>query len=300
MPQFSFEERLNVPAALTTLHSTLPKQSINVLTSVCTEENQLIRLLLGTATIVHNPTNKRIIQKINYSVLGCPVVSSKSYTVIEQALLAYDITAVELDILLWKTRGQRAYYKQLLSEISSAIWRTNKSEHTLAFLHIYRFLEHISFAFPLLYAARSSNFNGAFSLLKDFFSDTKAELSFFTKFIETSIEQDLRNQTAKIDFSVINTDYRHAIYTSVKNQIKTVNISSDVPDGELIVKNDGILELCINLRNRYFHFNVTNSENISTYRIGDSDDLFKLVNQPILNWLTVLYFETIKHRIKGA
>lgn len=298
MLQFSIEDRFIVPSALTSAHNTLPKQSINVLNENCTEENQLIRLFLGTAVLVHNATGKRFIQKTNYSVIGCPIVNSKSYKVIEESLLAYDIEVKELDFLLRRTLPQRRYYKDLLSEVCGVLWRSQRGEYTLSFLHIYRFLEHVSFAFPLLYASRSSDYDGAFASLKEFFSNDKKELGFFKKFVHASIDSDLRSQTNKINFLSIDGNYRGAIYKSIKDQISVENITSNIDNEEIELKNDGILELCIGLRNRYFHFASTNSKNISNSDIGDSDLLFALVNKSILNWLTVIYFETIKHRIK--
>ena len=299
--QFQIEDRLSVPAELAAAHATMPQQSVNVLNSTCTEENKLIRIFLGTAVIVHLSSGKRIPQSTNYSVLGAPTVTGRTYKVIEAQLAVYDVTPMEVDKLLRKTLSQRAYYQDLLSEICNVLWRTKTGEHTLAFLHLYRFLEHISFAFPLLYAARTSDFNGAFASLKELLSDAeKKELSFFRKFVETSIEAHLRSQTVKVVFNDVDLGNRHAVYFAIKNQVSALSRTSTVLDTEIEIKYDGILDLCINLRNRYFHFAATNPQNISSSGIGDSDVLFSRVNQPILNWLAVLYFETLKHRVNAA
>lgn len=297
---FYFEDRFSPPDNLVALHSTLPQQSINVLHSQCSEENLLVRLLLGTTKLVHSPSQKLINQNINYSVLGCPQVRSRNYQYIERSLLAYEITAYDLDRLLRKTLVQRDYYKELLSECCNFFFRTSKGEHTLAFLHLYRFLEHISFAFPVLYAARTSNFNEAYGSLKEYLGNSeKKELAFFKKFVKTAISDDLRNETAKINFEAISTDFQSNIYKTVVGQISAEHITSSTIDSEIVLKNDGILELCINMRNRYFHFTTTNSNNISNTLIGDPDSLFNLINLPILNWLVVIYFETLKHRVNS-
>lgn len=297
---FHLEDRFSPPRDIVELHSTLPRQSVNVLHSRCSEENFLIRLLLGTTKLIHSPSQKLINQNINYSVLGCPQVRARKYQYIQDSLLAYQITADDLDRMLRRTLIQRDYYKELLSECCNFFFRTSRGEHTLAFLHLYRFLEHISFAFPVLYAARTSNFNDAYGSLKEYLgSGEKKELAFFKKFVKTAISSDLRNETARMDFEAVSDDFQSNIYTTIFDQISTEHITSSTIDSEIVIKNDGMLELCINMRNRYFHFTATNNKNISNAFIGDPDSLFNLINIPILNWLVVIYFETLKHRVNS-
>jgi hypothetical protein len=299
MMEFSFHDRLSVPTELAASHATLPKQSINVLNTACTEENLLIRLLLGTVKIIHAASGKEITQNINYSVLGLPIVKARKYKFIQAALSTYEISTHDVDNLLRKTLNQRQYYAELLSESCNYFYRTIQGEHTLAFLHIYRFLEHISFAFPMLYAARTSDFSGAYAALKEYIGEEdKKELAFFRTFVNSSIHSDLREETSTFSFTSIPNPYKRTIYTAVKAQIDGESIKSSAPDTELVVKNEAILGLCINLRNRYFHFTATNRKNISTAAIGDPDTMFKIVNPAILNWLSIIYFETLKHRLR--
>lgn len=301
MSHFNLTDRFAVPAQLSANHSTLPQQSIFVLNNACSEEHKLIRLFLGTVEIEHKQTGRRWKQSSNYSVFGCPRTGIRTYKGIDNLLQPYDLSQELVDKHLRLSLRQRKYYGELLEEICQSLWRTKKGEHTIAFLHIYRFLEHISFAFPLLYASRTADFGGAFSSLKEFFTGgSSGELGFFRKFIQASIDPASLGRGVKIDFRNINPVYKSNIYSVIKRQIQPDQIISAVEDVEIEIKNEAIIDLFISLRNRYFHYNATNQANISVNEIGDSDELFLCINQVAMNWLAILYFETLKHRVQAV
>lgn len=297
---FTLEAKTKVPAQLVAAHSTLPAPNFYVLHNACTEELKLIRLLLGNIKIsFHDGTAWN--QSEDYSRMGAGKNSAKSMKSLDSQIAIYGITAAHLNKLLGQTLQQRKYYSDLLAEVMHYFLRTRRGEHSLAFLHCYRFLEHIAFAFPILYASRSANFINAFGALKEFFSGptSEGELQFFEKFIEAAIDPAIRGQSVSVEFGAIDPAFAIKGFNVVKNQFKPTEIISENSGVTLEVRCQGLTSACVNLRNKFFHFRATQSGNISVNQIGMPDDLFGCLNKHFFNWLAVIYFETLRHRINA-
>lgn len=298
--QYQLTDRITVPAALAAAHSTLPQQSIYVLRDTCSEELKLIRLLLGNVKISY-VSGASWVQARNFSRIGAPRVNFRTHKYIDRLLAPHSLTPADIDKHLRSTLPQRLYYGQLLAEALHFLRRTKENQHTIAFLHLYRFLEHISFAFPLLYAARTTNFSNAYTALRDFFgNNTRGELKFFEKFVESAIDSPIRQQTIKILFHTVDPAYIAKVFSNIERQLDENSIISTIADTEIEIRCQTLSGLCINLRNRFFHFLATDPTNISLNEIGEPDSLFECVNDHIFNWLAVLFFETLKHRVHAT
>ena len=297
---FELSAKTKVPSEVVAAHSTLPQPSIYVLHGSCTEELKLIRLLLGNIKLIFHDGSSWT-QQNDFSRIGAGKNSATSMKSLDAQLGVYGIVVADLNRLLRQTLHQRGYYGDLLAEALHYFLRTRRGEHALAFLHCYRFLEHIAFAFPMLYASRSANFSRAFSQLKDFFSGSTAEgeLRFFERFVESSLDASVREQTVTIDFGNVDVSFAPKIFGTVKQQFNQVELASEDVGVSLEVKCQGLTSACVNLRNRFFHFRATEPANISLNKIGVPDQLFETVNGHVFNWLSVIYFETLKHRVNA-
>lgn len=298
---FTLSAKTKVPLELVSAHSTLPQPSIYVLHGLCTEELKLIRLLLGNIRLTYHD-GFAWTQSVDYSRMGAVKNASTSMKSLDAQLAVFGIVAADLNVLLQKTLNQRNYYGDLLAEALHFFLRTRRGEHALAFLHCYRFLEHIAFAFPMLYASRSPNFVKAFAQLKDFFSGatSEGELRFFERFIEASLDLAVREQTISIDFGSVDPAFAVKTFSVVKNQFKPADVVSENVGVSIEVKCQGLTSACANLRNRFFHFRATEPANISVNAIGVPDQMFEAVNNHIFNWLSFIYFETLKHRVNTS
>jgi hypothetical protein len=275
------------------------QQTVESIGPHCSEELALIRILMGTVHIEHVRTGLQWSQARDYSVLGGPISSISNR---EEFRFELENRGLDCDIVdkhLRSNLRQSSYYSELCGEVLYSIYHEKSKSHTLGFLHIYRFLERISFAFPLIYSARSKDFKSAYTALKDFIDGTdKGELNFFKKFIETSIDPILRDATTKLDFSNLEAPFRAKTYATVKQFINSDHLVSDVLNDSLEIRNIALLPLIVTLRNRFFHFLSSNSNNLTTQDIPDSDIFFSCLNAHFLNWLAVIYFEVLRHNLR--
>ncbi len=199
--EFKIDEYFSISSSFkkaATEEPPLPRQDISLLCSQSTEEAALIRLLIGTASIFHCKSDIRWQQINNYSILGAPEAGISSATGLKKLLKHIDIDYKSLNTYLRHSLKQRKYYKEILLEMVHFFYRNNRAEGCVAFLHLYRFLERVSYAFPLTYSITTEDYKGTYDSLKEFFGEGKGELKFFSKFIEEVIEKDLQDSTSTI------------------------------------------------------------------------------------------------------
>ena len=83
-------------------------------------------------------------------------------------------------------------------------------------------------------------------------------------------------------------------YGIIKSIIPHDKILSDVPNTTIICEYEQLIDLCINIRNRYFHFAMGGKRNIKGTDILESDLFFSLLNDELLNWMALIYFEILR------
>jgi len=271
-------------------------QSILYITPQASSELILIRILLGSASFDSVRDGKTWQQEDDFSVIGIPTRKYRTRNQFRTHLKAAGIPQKELDQHLRRNLKQEGYYKDLVAEVILALWRMKTREHTLAFIHIYRLLERISFAFPVVYAARSTDFKAAYTVLREYIGGgtDKGELGFFKKFTETSIDKLLTGAIAKLDLSPLSSADRPPVYATVKKFLPQTSIHSEIPDLAIEFPYSEVLDLLVNLRNRFFHFSSNHTQNISSIDLPVCDHLFENLNEIFLNWLAVIYFEILR------
>jgi hypothetical protein len=175
-------------------------QQIVDLGPTSSEEAALIRLLLGSVEIQHKSVRKKLNQRRNYAVLGGPATSVTKPDGLKKLLSARGIDSDELDRYLRKTLKQRAFYKDVLLELCHYFINASQGASVVAFLHLYRFLERISYSFPMSYAAATDDFKGSFQALREFLKGgtETGELKFFESFVTTAVDPALRSVKSDI------------------------------------------------------------------------------------------------------
>jgi hypothetical protein len=296
---FQLEDTLQVSADLTKNHATVLTQSIVLLAEHSSSEAALIRLLSGTTNLLYLPSSLSIKQPLNHAILGSPRTSASTPKGFEQLLSRSDINIAALDQHLRIALKQGPFYTQLILEAAHYFHRTHLSQHCVAFLHVYRILERISFPLPVIYAAESDDFIGAFQALKNYvIGDKSGELKFFTKFAEAAIDRSLLDSTSTIRFSSLQSNQRTKAYNKVLDLLDENAIDSKTYDSEIVVKNRALVSLLVNIRNRFFHFLSDHSGNFSLLDIPDPDGFFGCLNECFFNWLATIYFEILRRQLK--
>lgn len=267
-----------------------PEFQLNDQTS---NEAKLIRLLLGTVTLTNNYSSESFDQFNNYSDLGISENTPVSTKPLRECLFPTgNLTA--LCHYLNKTKNtNNQYFLHLLEEICSFFYKKNKESHTTAFLHLYRAIEYISYSFPLIYASVSRDYYGSFNKLKNYFDRSKSELIFFDEFTQKVLDEGLLDTPLTFDFNTLSPDINRNHFQIIKQILTTDRIDDEAPNVSITTSFKHLLKLAIDLRNRYFHFAVGGKRNIRATEIIENDVFFSKINDDLLNWICMIYFEIL-------
>jgi hypothetical protein len=265
------------------------------------EEATLYRLLIGTLDIKNNITGDFVKQKHNYSILGKKIRDRFSLGLFTDTLSA---SAKIQDLDKYFTIGNhtnKALFKDLINEYCFYYYYTFKNNHTLAFLHVYRILERISYTFPMLYASKARDYVGTFNKLQNFFKGSNSELKFFNLFISDFFETEFLDYKVKINITAYNEEIRKSYY-KILHMLCTANdpaigIEDSNQYTDITIKNKDTINLLIHLRNRYFHFASGGQRNLSSSEMIEPNDFYQIINDHFINWLSVVYFQILKTSI---
>lgn len=204
--------------------------------------------------------------------------------------------------------NNRKFYKSFLTELASCIYHENTKKHTAAFVHLYRAYEHLSYAFPMIYAARTEDYVGTFEHLRRWMNKSNSdenvgELKFHKNFIATLFKDTPELQTT-IDID-INTkqEFRTAIFKALTEKIAGWNTpekysSGTVPPDKIAIPFIDHHSFLVNLRNRFFHYSNSRSDNIGLDDIVEADLLFSFVNKSTLNYIATIFHALVKHQMQ--
>lgn len=256
----------------------------------------ILRILSGNVELKHNYSNKKIKSKNNY--FSSDLISFPNWKINFPKLFSEDVTVKDLaDFIAKEKFKNKKFYSGILSELSHFILHEEKGSHTSSFIYIYRILENISYAFPLIYSSKSHDFLRSFQHLKSLMSNDKEkkELGFFKVFIRTLYEENSISDTS-IDIYINSSDGEVG-----KQMYNTLKKFSDggVLHGDSVEFDKFSIKFCemgsfiVGIRNRFFHNLNGSSENIDSNMIVDSDEFFKFINPAAMYWFSMVFIEII-------
>ncbi|MGK0272646.1 MAG: hypothetical protein ACI88H_003319 [Cocleimonas sp.] len=260
----------------------------------------IIRLLSGNLELIHSYTSKSIKSRINY--FSGDFKAYSNWKTEFPKTLSDEVSADDISTFIEKNKfNNRAFYKGVLSELSQFILHENKKSHTSAFIYLYRLLEKISYAFPLIYASKSNDFLRSFKELQDLMAGDKdkKELGFFKTFVQTLYAEDSISETS-IDLAInSNNDIvKKQVFDSLKKITPSSGIHGDTSSPDLLcIKYCEMGSFIISLRNRFFHNLNGGATNIKSETIVDSDDLFKFVNPMAMYWIATIFLGVTSHNL---
>lgn len=186
------------------------------------------------------------------------------------------------------------FFESLNNEFSNFYYHTAKENHTVAFLHLYRILEYISYTFPVMYSTTTKDFSKSFDILKTLFTGEKdkGELKVFKDFIEIvmSLEKDYKRLTIDINILSDLNEYNKRIYDTII-KICDANFfeqAKNVENSKLSIKFQEFSSFIITIRNRFFHLKNSQDNNIKSIDIVDSDLFFSLLNHKCAYFLSLV------------
>ena len=262
----------------------------------------IIRILSGNLELTHNYSNKSVKHRKNY--FYSDLTSFQNWKIDFPKLFSEETNSDDLAEFIFNTKfTNRSFYKIILAEISHFILHERKSAHTSAFIFIYRILEKISYAFPMIYASKSSDFLKSFNELKELMtgSDEKKELGFFKKFVETIHQGDpIADTSIDISIEAENSNVQKQMFKAMKDVTNVSAIHEDTTEhGLLCIKYCEMGSFIINIRNRFFHNLNGGSKNIESNRIVDSDEFFRFINPMAMHWLSMILFKVTHYSLSN-
>lgn len=258
-----------------------------------------LRILSGSAILVHNYSGTSCNCRKNYFSSDFKGYGQSWRTKFPK-LISEHTTSEELGRYISVTKYiNRKFYQNILFEISHFVYSTKKGNHSSAFIFLYRLLEKISYAFPLIYSSRTSDFVRSFTQLKSLMTgDTeKKELGFFKKFVETLYEDDPIAETSiDIKISASIEEIQSQIFNEFKNVLDDNIIHGDTDEPRQIsIKYCEMSSFIITIRNRFFHNMNGGAKNIQSKNIADIDLFFESMNDLAMQWLATVFLSVFTY-----
>jgi hypothetical protein len=276
--------------------------NILLLSNTAPEELLLLRLFNGTVDIKHLLSNKVFKPRINYSTFPYKRIR-KSRSIIENTLndgLRFQDLS---EYLRYSRRKHKGFYKPIRHEITNYLYQKYRKSHTLCFIYLFSLLEGISYGFPLIYSSKTNDFKKSYKSLQKYFlrKENDGELAFFKRFVNEMFTRE-NYLTLSIDINIqgnnLNLELQQKYYRAIKKICNESDISDEDAPRKISLKFATFGDFIMNLRNRYFHYQRGGwQENLSSLEVVDPDSFFSIVNDSILNWIAIIYFEILNYSI---
>ncbi|RDV23876.1 hypothetical protein DXV75_16940 [Alteromonas aestuariivivens] len=260
----------------------------------------ILRLLSGAIKVEHKDSEYQFTQKINYCTSDFKPYNQK-WNEKFPGLLGDGFTDEQLAdfIEFSKYRSNRKFYKNILSELSYFCYYSHKKSHASAFIFLYRVLEHISYALPLIYASKTDSFTNTYTLLKELLSEDNSagELRFFKTFIQKVFKESPLLESS-IDFEMTRptVEDQEYMFDELKKSCARSALSEATDEPRVLsIKFGETGSFLANVRNRFFHFMNGHENNINSSNIKNIDGLFAIVNKAGLFWVTTIFLEVVAY-----
>lgn len=253
------------------------------------DEAILIRLLSGTIDFNNLELNtKKIKQRVNYFKFTYQDNSRASSRILSDINNAFTDDSINSYFLYSKNKD---FFKELVHDLASSIYFKEMKSYTTAFIHIYRFIEHMSITFPLFYSSIANDYYNSFGELKTLFNDNgnasglNFNKVFFKKLFDISDSAIPYNNSITIDFSYLENDafdnLKRAFLLVISSEKSLISTDFDFSNKNITFKFSYMHDLIIIFRNRFFHYMPTQKNISTTYFV--SEIFFKEFNEYALN-----------------
>ncbi|WP_134701550.1 hypothetical protein [Pseudomonas viridiflava] len=288
-------------------NSTTSNESPFFIKDETSELAMIFRVIAGSCQITNLNTETTEPLSINYFFSDLRLNPEGNLTFLNLFEEGLKLTDYE-DQIKKTAYKNRKFYKNFLTELASCIYHENTNRHTAAFVHLYRAYEHLSYAFPMIYAARTEDYVGTFENLRKWMNKANSdenvgELKFHKNFIATLFKDTPEIQTT-IEIE-INTkqEFRPAIFKALTEKIAGWDTPEKYSPGTVSPDKIAIPfidhhSFLVNLRNRFFHYSNARSDNIGLDDIIEADLLFSFINKTTLNYIATVFHGLVKHQMQ--
>jgi hypothetical protein len=259
--------------------------------------HEILRLILGNVDLYHE--DSELLVKIRTNELRTNGFHRGKPERMVNILFDNEISLQEYARLLSSVGTRNStFFAQVRSELALCLLAKKQGRFTEAFIYLYRILEYISIAFPMLYALSNHDFFGSQRFLKSLVLDGKeGDLKVLERAIPTLSAQGNLNGIT-FDFSVagMHSDRVGAIRAELTEAVrpKVADMEFET-EGDILfrVPFDQMSMLFVSVRNRMFHYKI-GERNINLARVGGSELLCKICLKELLYWFSLVYTEIIR------
>lgn len=261
----------------------------------------ILRLLSGSIKVTNNLNGKVISCEKNFFLTDFQNFKSEWKSGFPK-LISETLSLQDLSNFIDANKNvNKDFYRYILAELSHYVYESKKGSHTTAFIYIYRLLEKIAYAMPLIYTSKTQDFIQSFSYLRDLMTGNseKKELGFFKKFVSVLFKDDpILLTSIDINIEIENEVIQRQIYNTYKKISDESMIHEDtIEPTKFSVKFTEMGSFIISLRNRFFHNMNEHSNNIQSSNVADADSLFEPVNDQCIHWIANIILMIISHSI---
>jgi hypothetical protein len=257
----------------------------------------LLRLLTGTTEIRCNKTADVISQPIDYSTLKWRHNSRITRGILRRAIRPVGLA--DYDRSIQQTNSQHfVFYSDIYYEFCAYFFKQHHQNYLSAFVHLYRILERISYAFPLFWAARAKNYERTFETLRKYFSDPKiGELGVFKKFVPDFMPTTALQLQLDLNIVSAHADWQRRHYELLLSLLAS-NVVAFNPHSQVTMRYENLIDLMITIRNRYFHALTGHSNSFNAQQMVDFDEFSSFLNPDIANWLAFILFQIFEFELR--
>lgn len=196
----------------------------------------------------------------------------------------------------------RDFWEDLKAEICLCLVARNKDRNVEAFLYLYRVLEVVSIALPLVYASAEPDYRRAMEFIKSLSKDDRdSDLTVFRNFVASAAKLgNYEELYFDFPFDGMGLPWRQEALRQLKGYIfDKYNIEYRLMDNDegFSIKFTSIPLFFISFRNRLFH-NSKTGDNLKIDNLGGADKICKILVDPMMYWFGLVLIEIIKVQAK--
>lgn len=274
----------------------------------CPEIIKLIRLFSGTVKVVTSREGQEdeiFITNRNY-IRPDQEVTSNNSTIIAQYIFDEIPDQQEFLNIIRRVRGKNhSFYNSLCNELSLCLLSVAKDRFTESFLFLYRSLERMSAACPLIYSSRQNDFRTAHSFLSGIYRDEKApgELGLLQSFLVDYAKENNDFAEANLDIAIPDWggSFAGEFYRQWRDVIQREASYAAIDPDEGIIRcpYPKVASLIVTVRNRSFH-NLSGQKNLDLFRLMGSDPLFSMLMPHFLQWTAYVFLDFARWQIASV
>ncbi len=261
--------------------------------------HEILRLLTGSINLRVNDSGK--ILPLNWDEVQRKNSRNARPQKICDLIFGDDMAIADYEVFVVKASAtNNKFYADLLRELTLCLGAKRQGRFTECFLYLYRILEYISVAFPMLYAASEKDFRKSHAFLQGLM---QAERDGDLKILERAIPvigHDSGLHHITFDFSVAG--YDTTFVESLRRQLEPIVSSSKSlkavvieEEGEILLRVpfNAMSSLMTVFRNRMFHYRIKET-NFDLGKLGGSEKISRLVVSEGIYWFSILFAEIVK------